>query len=437
MGLFDSLKIRMNNLMKRGSSLNFRMFSVGTQEVYTHIDTEKAITEGYNANTAVYSILQKDAQKFASISQYIQKDDESGEEVEGTKLGRLLERPNEYQGSDAFRETVRLYRKLTGEAFIWLNRGILADGLEGTARLSKPVLEMMVLPSNHVILVPDPNNLYGVLGYLLDVGGQPLPIAKEDIIHWKGSSLLFDPSTRDYLRGQSPLSAGYKTLQQNNSATDASVRMYQNDGAKGVLTNKTLDRMDAKQRQAVDAVIGRKINNNDIKGAVATLQGEWAYIDLGKSNTDLQLLEGKNLSMQELCFLFDVPYEFFDSRTTFANKEQAQKGWMYNSIIPSCRQYDDELNRVLLPAFGIKGVKIASDFDDLPELREDVSQLVSSLAQAWWITGNEKREWMGFDPEANELMNEVMVPAGVVPISQTGLSMDEVARQLNEQGLND
>ena len=158
--------------------MNFRMFSVGTQEVYTHIDTEKAITEGYNANTAVYSILQKDAQKFASISQYIQKDDESGEEVEGTKLGRLLERPNEYQGSDAFREIVRLYRKLTGEAFIWLNRGVLADGLEGTARLSKPVLEMMVLPSNHVILVPDPNNLYGVLGYLLDVGGQTMPIAK-------------------------------------------------------------------------------------------------------------------------------------------------------------------------------------------------------------------------------------------------------------------
>ena len=131
-----------------------------------------------------------------------------------------------------------------------------------------------------------------------------------------------------------------------------------------------------------------------------------------------------------------MPYELFDSETTFANKEQAQKGWLYNSIIPACKQFDDELNRVLLAAFNLIGTAvIRSDFDDLPELREDVAQLVTSLNTAWWITGNEKREWMGFGKITDPTMDEVLLPAGQTPISQ--VNMDEVARQLDQQGLNE
>jgi HK97 family phage portal protein len=411
--------------------------SIGNPEVFVHIDTEKAIDEGYNGNTAVYSILNKDAQKFASIPTYLYKRNDDNETKIENELSALLQKPNDYQGQDSFRATLRTYYKLTGETFIWLNRGVLADEMEPEARKKMPVLEMYVLPSDQVLLVPDPLNVWGCLGYKLIVGGQRMDIPKEDIIHWKNVSLRFDAQTREHLRGFSPLSAGYKTLQSDNSATDAEVRNYQNDGAKGLLYNETLDSLNAGQKQSVKNVIDRKINSNDVKGAVATMPGKWGYIDLGKSNTDLGLIEGQSNNMKKLCFLFDVPYELFDSETTFANKEQAQKGWLTNSIIPACKQWDDECNRMLLSAFDLEKVaEIRSDFDDLPEMRDDVAKLVTSLQAAWWITPNEKREWMGFEPYGNEF-DEPFIPGGTQPLSMAGVSMDQVANDLANQGLND
>jgi HK97 family phage portal protein len=345
--------------------------------------------------------------------------------------------PNEFQGQDAFRAQLRTYYKLTGEVFIWLNRGDIGEEVDDKTRLSKPVLEMYVLPTDHVLVIPDPNNLWGIAGYKLELQGARIDINKADIIHWKNVSLKFDGSSRDHLRGHSPLSSGYKSLQQNNDATSAAVRMYQNDGAKGILFNETLDKLGPDQRTTIEGVVGRKINNSDVKGAVATLQGKWGYLDLGKSNVDLGLLEGKNISLRELCFLFDVPYEMFDPQTTYANKEQAQKGWLYNSVMPSCKQWDDECNRVLLPAFGLEATaEIRSDFDDLPEMREDVASLVTSLQSAWWITPNEKREWMGFEPVGPEF-DEPYLPGGVEPLSMIGQGMDDVQRQLQQQGLDD
>lgn len=426
MGLFDFFKRRITE------TINSSLTAIGSQEVYTHIDTEKAITEGYNGNSAVYSIVSKDANKFASIPTYLFKaNDEAGTKIEND-LSKLLDNPNEYEGADVFRARLRTYYKITGEAFVWLNRGGLADGLDDEARKKRPVLEMVVIPSDHMIIVPDPNNVFGILGYEFDISGRRLPISKSDIIHWKNVSLKFDASSRSHLRGQSPLSSGYKTLQQNNDATAAAVRMYQNDGAKGVMYNETLDKISPTQKVTIENVINKKINNSDMKGAVATIQGKWGYLDLGKGSTDLQLLEGKNLSMQELCFLFDVPYEFFDPKTTFANKEQAQKGWLNNVIIPACKQWDDECNRVLLAAFDLIGkAEIRSDFDDLPEMREDVAQLVTALQQAWWVTPNEKREWMGFDPMGAEF-DEPFLPGGTQPLSMIGESMDSIANQVGK-----
>ena len=408
-------------------------FNVGNPEVYTHIDTEKAIEEGYNGNTAVFSIINKDAEKFGSVPSYVYAQNDEDAPLDN-ELSKLINKPNDYQGQDAFRMLARVYRKLTGEAFIWLNRGDMGE-IDDKARMRKPVFEMYVLPSDHVTVIPDKDNIWGTIGYVLDVNGTKLPLHKSDVIHWKGVSLNFDANTRQHLRGQSPLSSGYKTLQQNNSATDAAVRMYQNDGAKGVLGNETFDKLTPQQRSSIEGVVNKKINNNDVKGAVATLQGKWNYIDLGKSNTDLGLLEGKNISMKELCFLFDVPYELFDSETTFANKEQAQKGWVSNSIIPACKQFDDELNRVLPMAFGLTDY-IKSDFTELPEMQEDMKLKIETMMTGPFIP-NDILEAQGFDRSTEPLMEQVWIKAGFQPIANAGETMDSIANNLYQQGLND
>lgn len=389
------------------------IFTTGTREVYPDFNTTRAIDAGFNGNAAVYSIVKKDAKKFGSIPRYV--DVEEGNEVNTSKLDDLLNRPNQNQGQDAFFSLVRAYYKICGESFIWLNRGDTDEMINGeyqniddAAQMKKPVLEMYVLPANMMIVVPDPENIYGVAGYILESGVR-IPIRKTDVIHWKDLNLNFDVVSRPHLRGMSPLQPGNRTLTTNESATDATVRMNQNGGVKGVLANKTMAQTGPDSETKLRNVFDTKINNNDVKNAVAALQGEWNYMNLGLSSIDMDLLKGKDYSMKELCFLFGLPFELFDSETTYANKEMAQKGWVLNEIMPDCKQFDGELSRMLIPAFGLdKSIYICSDFDDMPELQEDKGKMIEWLMKSP-ITPNEAREAMGYEESTEDGADKIII----------------------------
>src|SRR3990172_4905527 len=189
---FNKAKNAFTNLMQIG----------GNALIYPDIDASAAISKGYSGNGTVYSVVSKDARKFASIPRYLYKKTKEGkkDKIENA-LSILLNRPNEYQGQDAFLESVRGFYKITGETFVWLNRGDTdrLDKLTGqlvprsdTEIDRMPVLEMYVIPSNHVYLIPDPGNVFGIIGYEFDVKGKRLPILKNDVIHWKTTSLEFD-----------------------------------------------------------------------------------------------------------------------------------------------------------------------------------------------------------------------------------------------------
>lgn len=421
--------------------------TVGNPEVYNEINQEKAINEGFKGNTAVYSIVMKDAKKFGSIPRYVYDAGAMEEKAVKKKattldndLSKLLNRPNETEGQDVFFMKVRACFKVTGEAFIWLNRGILADEVEDDVAIKMPVLEMYALPSNHVIVYPD-ESLWGVSGYALDVAGTKYPLRKVDVIHWKSTSLDFDAFSKPQLRGMSALTPGYKSLQQNNDSTNASVRMYQNDGAKGALTNETLDSLSPTQKSNIEAVINRKMNNNDVKGAVAALQGKWQYLDFGSSSVDMELLQGKELSWKELCFLFGMPYEFFDSHTPYAEKQLAQQSWVTNEIIPDCKQLDGEMNRLLLMAFKLEGKAfIGSDYWDLPEMQTVRKQAAEGLMKLWPVTPNQVLEAIGYEPRDEPEFDEPWIPTGITPLSQMGgdeAAMNAIQDKLKKIGLND
>lgn len=401
--------------------LNDNGRSASTREVYAKIDATTAITKGFKGNSAVYAIVMRAARKFGSVPRYVygQETEQKAEPKFGTgrpALEKLLQRPNPWEGQDAFFRKAYAYYNTCGESFIWLNRGMLADGLEGPARMKMPVLEMFVLPANKMTLVPD-DTLFGVYGYILDATGR-IGIPKEDVIHWKSTNLDFDPVSKDHLRGFSALQAGMKTLEQNNSATDSAVRMYQNDGSKSVIYNKDKAPMTPQQRTDLQNVIDKKINNVDMKGAVATLQGDWGHLNLGITSVDMELLQGKEMSMKELCFLMGVPYELFDSQVTYANKETAKVGWISDFIHPDARELDGEMNRFLPLSFGVPTDYIGSDVSELPEMRKAMTESAKMLLDNWTVTPNEVRAYLGYEKLPDPQFDEVWTPPGRTPFSQ-------------------
>lgn len=419
--------------MRQGISSLF----MGSPAVYAEINTQKAIDNGFNSNTAVYSIVTRDAEKFATIPRYVydaKKTEEKAVSKSVQELTDLINRPNPYLSQDAFFTIVRAYYKVCGEAFIWLNRGDVDDDVDDSEVEKLPVLEMYVLPPNMISVVPDKDNLWGIKGYILEVDKR-IPLREVDVIHWKAPNMKFDATTRSHLRGMPPLTPGYKTLEQHNSATDASVRMYQNDGSKGILYNETLDKLKPEQKSQIKDVVDAKINSTAVKGAVATIQGKWGYHSL-MSSIDMKLLEGKELTWKELCFLFGVPYELFDSQTTYANKKEAKLGWLLDSIIPASKQLDGELNRGLLKAFNLEGVAfIATDHWDMPEMQEYRLKAAEGLGKLP-ITPNEVRQSIGYEALEIDAFNEPWMNGK--PVSQiVGDNDEDLINELRKAGVLD
>lgn len=422
----------------------------GGPAVYPDPNLLRFVQSGYSANATVYTIISMTSRKFGSIPRYVYKIDDpkasrqfkallkSGsftlkqvkeyekkaydEDVIDNPMSELLNRPNPQMGQDFFYESICMFYMLCGESFIWLNRGDISDMTDDQAD-KEPPLEMYVIPPQYVEVIPDPQDVWGVVGYYFVQSGIRRFMRAQDVIHWRKPNPNFDAVTRVHMRGFSPLNAGNKLVTQDDSATDASVAMQQNDGAKGVLYNETMDNLDAVQKSQVESTINRKINNRDIKGAIATLQGKWGYLDIGQTSVDMELVASQDAVFNKICNLYGVNPMMFAVNSTYENIQQARKDLITTLVAPMCCSLRDEMNRVLLPAFGL-GKDFTHDIDvtQLPELQNDMSLLITSLSQAWWLTPNQRLAAMNEDDSDDPDMDKIWIPNTLTLMEDAGMT---------------
>lgn len=410
----------------------------GGPAVYPDVNLLRFVQDAYSSNATVYTIVSLTARKFGSIPRYVYqvKNEKSArqykallkqgkfsvnqlgeleckayeEDVIDNEFSELLLRPNPGEGQDSFYEALCTFYMTCGEAFIWLNRGDIEDMDDAAADKELP-LEMYWIPPQYMRIIPDPENVWGVLGYIFVINGQEVYLRKNDVIHWKKPNPNFDANTRTHMRGFSPLNAGNKLVTQDDSATDASVAMQQNDGAKGVLYNASFDNLDTIQKSQVETVVNRKVNNRDIKGSVATLQGTWGYLDLGQTSVDMELVASQEAVFVRICNLYGINPMMFLANATYENIQQARKDLITGLILPMACSLRDEMNRVLLPAFGLsKQYTHDVDVSQLPELQNDMGILITSLATAWWMTPNQRLAAQNEEKSVDPNMDKVWIP---------------------------
>ena len=404
-------------------------------------------SKAYQENDTVYSVVRKGATKAASVPIYSYKktkdvtkykaistgiQNQSSirrffiervkalDEVDtDSKLAKLLQTPNPSQGADAFYEGVFSFRILRGESFIWLNRGGIEKG---------EVLEMYLIPPNNMALVPDPDDIYGVLGWILSVNGSQIAIPKEDIIHWKSFNPCdIDIVTREHLRGFDPMQPLARRVQMDNDAIDAAVAMFQNGGAKGVLFNETYNDLSPDQRTQVDGVIDAKIRNKWVKSQVASLQGKWGYVDIGKDSVDMDLMESQDKTLARIANALGCDADLFLSGQSFSNKEWAQKNLVLQLVMPLCTSLRDELNRRLVPAF--KGQFFCDfDFSLIPELQDDITKMIlvwTAMFDRGIINGDQFRQLAGFDPSDNPIHKQYLITGNYSLIEDVTMPEEE------------
>ena len=287
MGLLDLFKKKGLDPYQNVSNNAIRAINGAVLQNY---QSESYVKEGYLGNADVYAIVSFLSRKAASIPWYVYKMNKgekartslmrykqlskgvankgaferalierknaySDNIVMDSALARLLENPNQYQAQDQFLENLFGYRILSGEGNIYGNNGNIQGG---------KFLELNVLPTQFLDLYPDPNDLYGLLGYKLMVG-MGLDIPKDQVCAWKSWNPDFNDVTRSHMRGLSPLRSAYATLRMSNNAYDASAMMTSNGGAKGAITPKPINNNVASVTIEQANIIKRAVND-DLNG---------------------------------------------------------------------------------------------------------------------------------------------------------------------------
>lgn len=435
----------------RSGNLGGGAIPIGSLAVYPDPNARSYARDGYGGNATVYTIIAAIARKFAYLPRHVyeikdvtaekkykyfmktmdykklgnaKKAQELftkayGEAIVTNKLSDLMERPNPYMGQDFFYEVLGSYYESEGECMIWCNRGTDADDLPN---IDGPILEMFPLPAEYMEMVPDPLNVWGSLGWIFNVAGKRIPIDNENVIHIRKPNLDFDGVTRAHMRGMSPLRPGRKKLTEDESATDASVAINQNEGAKGVLYDSSNIPMTPTRETNLRNAVDRKVNNREMRGAVALLAGQFGYLDVSKSSSDMELETRKDNLFDRLCNLFQIPPDLFKTGQTYQNMIQARKDFITNKILPMASIFRDEIDRVVLPAFGLNKTRYTSDIDltQIPELSDDMQTLVSALQNAWWMSPNERRQEMNLNEREEDSMDDIW-------ISNTLVRMEDAA----------
>lgn len=405
-------------------------------------------------NWAVYTIVSRIARRAASVPMYEYKiEDQSaqkqlkalrkmikphkakklyiksyGEQIEETDMTKLINQPNPCQGRDQFFEQLFRYYETCGEVFIWLNRGDYEYDFLTGGDLMAPIYEMIIIPAQYVELIPNPDNAFGILGYRFKNGGKYELIGINDMIHWKMPTVEFDAYTRIHLRGLSPLKPGLKPAEQVDALTDAQVSMAQNDGAKGVLyrdSDSTSGKLSPIDETTVRTTIDRKINNRNVKGAVAFLggMGKWGYHQFGQTGEQMQLNEAMDGSFVRLSNLFGVSPNLFMPGSTFDNVKHAQRDLITNVLCPALESLCGELNKKLPKAFNTNTI-LDIDITELPEMQDDMGTLVTSLQAAYWLSPNEKREAMNEEESPDPNMDKIYIPTTLTPLDDLNINLD-------------
>lgn len=452
MGLFDIFRKKGLDPYNNISNNAIRSINGAVLQNY---QSESYVKEGYLGNADVYAIVSFLARKAASIPWYVyklnkgekaktsllrykqlskgvankgaferalieRKNAYSDNIVMDSDLAKLLENPNKYQAQDQFLENLFGYRILSGEGNIYGNNGNIQGG---------KFLELNVLPTQFLDIYPDPNDLYGILGYRLMVG-MGLDIPKDQVCTWRSWNPDFNDVTRSHMRGLSPLRSAYSTLRMSNNAHDASAMMTANGGAKGAIVPKPVNNnvasLTIEQANIIKRAVNDDLNGVDNKGAIRVLQTPWEYLNFGLSSVDMELMATLKMSLQQWCRIFGLPQVLFDTDTTsYNNYQNALRDMMTNTIIPLCSTLRDELNRWLLPIYG-EDVYIDFDITAIPEMQQDMERMTRILRDANWLTMDEKRISMNYEPKEGAYSYSY-VNQGLVVLEQVAmdLSYDE------------
>lgn len=369
----------------------------------TQLQTGQAVTsasnyasyarEGYQKNVVAFRCIQMIAGACAGIELEVYQKRVGGSDVEleSHPLITLLDQPNPMQSRSSFIEYLIAYYLLSGNTYV--------EAVRPTP--SSAPFELWPIRPDQMKITAGKSGYPA--NYFMESGGavkvwpvDPIKLSS-DILHVKS----FHPS--NYWYGMSPLEAALLSLDQSNAASKWNLSLLQNSATpsgvlqvestagnpRGSLTNEQYERLRSEFYQSHAGARNA--------GKPLLLEGGVSWSQISLSPKDMDFLNAKSVTSQDVALVFGVPSELLGlGQKTFNNYKEARLSFYEETILPLMDNMTESLTRWLAPAFG-DSLKIEYDKDDIEALTYKRESKFSMVKDATYLTQNEKREAVGYD----------------------------------------
>ena len=349
-------------------------------------------------------------------------------------VAKLIAKPNNYKS----------FNEIVAESFIWLdiNGNFYLYGLERETGL-KEIISLHVPPAHEVEIVAgttfDPIAGYKLKSYFKHQDS----IEPQKIMHLK----TFNPDFNingSHLYGVSPLKAGRRILNLDNTGIDTSTANFANGGVRAII-HQAISKDSGYTNQLDPAQIEqlkKKIESwtgADKSGSMVATNQPVAITKIGDTPVDLGVYTAMQTNMVRLCNLLSVPPELYQSGTTFSNKAEARKKMITAGILPRLDLFKKRFNTWAVERYnnGRKRYHVDYDLFSITELQDDLSKIAEMYAKTDWVTINEKREAMNFgrmdeEKDPTGRADSIMVDPFTVPLAGVGFQdgYDEIDTEM-------
>lgn len=310
----------------------------------------------------------------------------------------LLANVNDFDTFSQLIISTESYLQLEGNGFWYLPRGEVTDK-PGEIWSLNPV-RMTVVKSTETV----------VDGYIFrNEQGKEIPLTTDEIIHFR----RFNPRSR--FRGIGTVAAAALAIDVDDFSQQWNKNFYFNSAMPSAVL-ETKGEITKEQFERLKSEWSKKYTGLNKAHKLAILQGGLTYKPVQMSQKDMDFLEQRKFSRDEILGIFRVPKTIL-GLTEDVNRASAETSdfvFAKRVIKPRMGFLTDMLNEFLIPMFGLEQNEWRFVFvDPVPDDRDAILK-EKEVAFNKWRTINETRETEGRKPIANG--DSIYLPINLFPI---------------------
>lgn len=405
------------------------------------VNNSTYLEKGYNENPTVFSVINKQTVKTVSVPYCIKEVEDKQsysklnqidlatkglfsiqQQIKRNKLQLKaykaeekafpLENPNPNQTWSDVIGLFKTYMKITGNYYQYNLSP--KDGMnKGNPKL------VYVLPSHlmQIVLKPNANVLTDenpIDYYMLIYGNGYIHFDVEDVIHVKYVNPNYD-TQGSQLYGQSPLRAGLRNINSQNSAIDTNIKMLQSAGAYGFLYGKGTPLTNEQAQSLKDRLVQMDADPERL-GKIGASSAEVGFQRISLTTDELKPFDYLNWDQKTICNVLNFPDELLnaDGKASLGSTDtsEARKSLITDDIQPDLVLLQSAWNKSFIPKFkGYEKSVIEWDVTELPEMQEDMKKQAEAINMLP-LTLNEIRTVFKWETIDDDGMDIVWVNSG-------------------------